>query len=326
MSPYWDCDFIQYCFVFFQRMLGFVTGHLSLSQLATDELQVFVLCLIACSCALIGPFLVLKKITMLANSLSHTVLLGIVITFLFFHNEISHTFSLKALLFASLVTAVLTSFLTQFLTQGFKVQEDASVGLVFSGLFAAGIMLVTIFTKNAHFGAEAIMGNVDALHLDDLQLSFILFIFNLVVMLLVYRKYKLIAFDEKFAKTLKIATAFWNFLLMTQVAASIMGAFRAVGVLLVLAFIVAPYLTASLYTKKLKLQIFLCMFIGCICSFIGVGIARHLLVVYDCPLSTAGIVVCLLGCSYFLSYFMLQSKKNRVLQVSEAPIKQSTLV
>src|SRR5580692_7382093 len=102
MNPYWGTDFWQFFAVFGKRMALFATGQLPFSQLASDEIQVLVLILIALSSALVGTFLVLKKMTMLANALSHTILLGIVGAYLLFAQGIGDlAIDLKTLIIAA---------------------------------------------------------------------------------------------------------------------------------------------------------------------------------------------------------------------------------
>ena len=292
---------------FIERMVFLLFGKLSASQLASDEIQVFVLILVAFSSAIVGTFLVLKKMTMLANSLSHTILLGIVIAYLFLvpflpQEKISgHAISIEILLCASLVTGLITTLLTQFLTSVFRLQEDASVGLVFTMLFALGIVLVTAFTRNAHIGTEAVMGNVDALHVDDLKLIFWIALFDLFSVVLFYKEWKAICFDGSFANTIGISNSLFNYFLMVLTSATVIGAFRAVGVLLVLAFVIAPVLTARLFCHRLKNVILCAISIGMLSSLISVALARHFLTVFQLPLSTAGLTVAVLGFFYFLA-------------------------
>src|SRR5690348_5384464 len=93
MNPYWGASFSEFILLFFHRMVQWLTGSLSLCDLASDEIQVLTLICIAFSGALLGCFLVLKKMTMLANSLSHTILLGIVGSYLLLFNSLT-TFQL----------------------------------------------------------------------------------------------------------------------------------------------------------------------------------------------------------------------------------------
>lgn len=307
VNPYSGLSFGEFFQELFIRLYGFITGKLSLDQLASDEIQIIVLIGIACSSALIGTFLVLRKMTMLANSLSHTILLGIVGAFLFTQGSLLevgghyHSINIQAMLLAALLIGILTAFLTEFLTKTARLQEDASTGIVFTSLFALGIMLVTLLTRNAHIGSEVVMGNVDALHVDDCKLVLVILALNIVLSLLFFKQYKITTFDPALAKALGISTLFFNYLLMIQASATIIGAFRAVGVLMVLAFITGPVLTARLLTHRLKTLLFAAIGIGCFASILGVAISRHLLSIYGIPLSTSGIVVCVISLLFLVA-------------------------
>lgn len=317
MNPYFNKDLFGFFSLFFRRIGEFLIGKIGIADLASDEVQVLVLALVAIASALVGPFLVLKKMTMLANSLSHTLLLGIVIAYVIlipFQTEAeahAHSISMQVLLIASLITGLVTTVLTQMLTQVLKLQEDASTGLVFTTLFALGLVLVTVFTRNTHLGTEAIMGNVDALHVDDLKLIFGIALFDLAVVALLFKEFKMIAFDPSFATAQGISSTWFNYLLMVLTSATVIGAFRAVGVLLVLAFLVGPSLTARLFTHRLKHLLLLSMGIGIFASFLSVALARHLLSVHHLPLSTSGLVATVLGAIYFLCLIFSRLKKWR---------------
>src|SRR5579872_2184905 len=293
LNPYWGKDFFQFMLILGTRFLQWMSGQLPLEQMASDEVQLLVLIGVALSAALVGVFLVLKKMSMLANSLSHTILLGIVLTYLlmlaFSSSQKSGAalIDLKTLFIAALITGAITTFFTQFFTQVLKLQEDASIGLVFTSFFALGIVLVTLFTRNTHIGIEAVMGNVDGLHFDDLKMMFFIFVLNCVITLLFFKEFKITAFDRPLAQALGLFPAFFNYLLMIQVAATSIAAFRAVGVLLFLAFLVGPVLSARLLTDSLKKLLFIAGGIGALCALVGVALSRHLLTVYQMPLSTA---------------------------------------
>ena len=167
INPYRGSGILSFFFTLIQRLFYFISGHNI--TLASDELQILLLSCVAISCSLLGSFLVLKKMTMLANALSHTILLGIVIAYLIF--SFSNGIDLKVLIIASFVSATLTAMLIQALHSLFDLQQDAAIGLVFTSLFALGILMATVYTRNAHIGVEAVMGSVDALHFDDLKIS-----------------------------------------------------------------------------------------------------------------------------------------------------------
>lgn len=295
-NPYYAQDFFGVFYVLFQRLQLFLTGKLAFADLAPDEIQMLVLSGVAASSALVGCFLVLRKMTMMANSISHTILLGILAAFLFSQNTADPFFAgtglnIKAMLLASLLVGILTTFLTEFLTKTVRLQEDASTGIIFTSLFALGIVLITLLTRNAHIGVEVVMGNVDALHLDDCKLVFIILACNALLFFLFYKEFQITTFDPAFAKAIGISPMAMNYLLMALASATIVGAFRAVGVLMVLTFITGPALTSRLVTHSLGKMLLLAVVIGVVSSIIGVAISRHLLSVHGLALSTAGIVV-----------------------------------
>ncbi|MCP5505254.1 MAG: metal ABC transporter permease [Chlamydiales bacterium] len=302
MNPYSGVSFFGFFSVMIKRVALFFRGEVS--SFASDEVQLLVLALIALSSALLGTFLVLRKMTMLANSLSHTILLGIVGAFLmsrlfFGGGEGIYTIHLPALLIGAVITALLTTFSTEFLYKRLRLQKDASIGLIFTAFFALGVVLVTVLTRNSHLGVEAIMGNVDALHPNHLKQVFYLFVFNVTIVFFFFRRLEVASFDSDLAKNVGISLLFFNYLLMFQTALTAVGSFRAVGVFLFLSFLVAPVVTARFFTRRLKPLLFLAGGIGVIASLLSVALSRHFLSVYHLPLATSGLAVVILGCLFF---------------------------
>lgn len=315
-NPYSGTNFFEFFGQLFLRLWGFLTGSFGIDNLVADEIQILVLVGVAASSGLVGCFLVLRKMTMLANSLSHTILLGIVIAFFITsrtlaEDDYSHMpINIQAMLLASLVMGLFTSFLTELLTKVAKLQEDASIGVVFTSLFSLGVILVTLLTKNSHVGLEAVMGNVDALVLKDFQLVYVILAINIFLFLLFFKEYKVTTFDAGLAKAFGFSPIFFNYLLMTQVSATTIGAFRAVGVLMVLAFMTGPVLTARMLTHSLRTMLLLTVALGSLAAIFGVAISRHFLSMYAMPMSTAGLTVCVIGAFYLIVrlYLLIPSK------------------
>lgn len=304
INTYYNLTFWNFIILFFKRLFYLVTGQISIDQLATDEIQIFVLSGVALSCALVGTFLILRRVTMLANSLSHTILIGIVLAYVFSQHgpnaagKMDGLASMQAMILASLIVGFLTAFLTEFLTKVGRIQEDASTGLVFTSLFAIGVILVTLLTRNSHIGIEAVMGNADALSSGDLFWVYVVFGANLFVFLGFFKEYILTTFDSNLALALGISPVFFSYLLMSQVSVTTITAFKSVGVLLVLAFLTGPSLIARLCTHHLKSLLILASFFGVFCVLMGVAITRHVLTVYGIALSTSGVVVCFIAILY----------------------------
>jgi manganese/zinc/iron transport system permease protein len=301
MNPYFDNNFFGFLMTLFERLIFFFQGKEL--RLAADEIQLLTLMAVSSSCALIGTFLIYRKMTMLANSLSHTLLLGIVVAYLLSEAQDFTTLSLGSFVLASFLSSLLTAGLTVFLTKTAKLQEDASTGVVFSSLFALGIVLVTIYSRNTHLSQEAVMGNVDALHISDLHLSFFVFLINLVVIFLFYKELVLTTFDPEYAKVLGVSTFLMNVIVVFLCSLTAVGAFRSVGVLMVLSFITAPPLIARVFVKTLRGMILVSCGVGCLISLIGVAFSRHLFTEAHLALSTGGVVVSLMSSLLFFVLF-----------------------
>lgn len=297
MNPYWGQDFWGFFGVLFRRM----AGQLPQDHLASDEVQIIVLLGITLSTVLLGTLLTLKKMSMMANALSHTTLVGIVISFLLFAKGPELGLNGSTLFLSATIAAVLTTLLIEWVRNTLNLQEDAAIGLVFTTLFALGIILVTVFTRNSHIGVEVITGNADALHPEDITLAWVTALIDCLAIVLFFRPWIMTAFDERLSFSMGVPIKKFHYLLMFLTALTMVSAFRAVGVLLVLAFLVGPPLTARLWTFRLTSLIGLALGFGMTASILGVALSRHLLSVHHLPLSTGGIVVSVISLQYLLS-------------------------
>jgi len=310
-NPYWGKDFFDFFSLFFQRLIN---GEIVTRGLTSDEIQIFALSLGGIGAALVGSFLIFRKMAMLANALSHVVLLGIVIAYLLvtpFSTVKFYEFNFEVLMLAALVTGILTTFVTQFVHAQLKLQADASVGLIFTTFFALGILLVTIFTRNAHIGIEVIMGNVDALHFQDLKTVFWIVFFDLFFICIFFKEFQLIAFDEGFAKSVGVSVQFFHYLLMMLVSLTVIGMFRAMGALLVLSFLVGLPLIARFFTDKVSHLLWIAAGFALLSSFLGVALSRHILSVHHIAISTSGLVVTLIGL-FFLASLCFSPKQGLI--------------
>lgn len=312
---YWGKTFVG----FFQTLVAHIgeaiQGKYHFSDLATDEIQIITLALLGIAAAIIGSFLVIRKMAMVANAISHTVLLGIIASFLILHYLFAKPFSellevdIKLLILAAIVSSFLTMAFTDFFNNTLKLGRDSSIGLVFTSLFSLGIILVTVFTKNVHIGAEIIMGNVDMLHRDDIWIALILVFLNFTSLILFFKEYLVTSFDPEFAKLSRISPVLFNYIVIFQTSLTLVGAFRAVGVVLVLALLVVPPVTARLFVSRLKQVIYLSCLISFIAAILSVALSRHVVSVYGFSLSTSGLMVTILFLIWLGSLLTLSVRK-----------------
>jgi manganese/zinc/iron transport system permease protein len=309
INPYWDTSFFSFFYTLFQRLLTF-----SFLPLASDERQMIVLGLISISCGLIGSFAVVKKMTMLANSFSHTVIIGIFFAALFasgsFQGKIL-SLPFSSLILASILTACITSGLTLLCKRLFALNQDASIGLVFITLFAIGLLLFLVYFKHSQISYEIVMGNADCVMQRDLKYAFYLLLLNLLGVCCFFAKWEMIALDSQYAKLKNIAVGFYEILYSLFLAITVLISFISLGAVLVLVFLTGPVLIARQFCHDLKKIVILSPLIGLVFSVLGVAVSRHFLSKYFFSLSTSGIISTMI----FISYICILLIKNRRTQM-----------
>ncbi len=235
----------------------------------------------AVACALPGVYLVLRRMTLMSDAISHAILPGIVLAFF-----LTESLSSPLLILAAAGTGVLTVIFVELL-QGIKlVKEDAAIGLTFPALFSVGVILISRFAGNVHLDMDAVLlGELAYAPLNRLEISGYnmgpvslyvmagILALNLTFILLFYKELKLATFDASLAATLGFAPALIHYGLMTLVSVTTVGAFDAVGSILVVALIAGPSATAYLMTDKLSRMLILSAIIGSVNAVSGYWLA-----------------------------------------------------
>ena len=238
--------------------------------------SLFVLIATAAACALLSPFLVLRKLSMVSDAISHSVLLGIVLAFFIVKDVGSPLLIAGAALFG-----VITVFAVEFLSGTGLVKNDDAVGIVFPMFFAIAVVLITKFARNVHLDTDIVlMGEVIIAPLNrteflgmDLPKAFvqmgILFIVNLLFIIIFFKELKITTFDKGFAKLAGFSSVALFYALMTLSSLTAVTAFDAVGAILVVSFLITPGAAAYLISKDLKVMIAISVGYAVINSIIG---------------------------------------------------------
>ena len=236
----------------------------------------------AVACALPGVFLVLRRMTLMSDAISHAILPGIVLAFFLTEN-----LSSPLLIVAAAGTGVLTvCFFVELLQRTKLVKEDAAIGLTFPALFSIGVILISRFAGNVHLDMDAVLlGELAYAPLNRLEtfgydlgpaslyVMGTILLLNLVFILLFYKELKLATFDASLAATLGFAPTIIHYGLMTLVSVTTVGAFDAVGSILVVALIAGPPATAYLMTDELSRMLILSAVIGSVNAISGYWLA-----------------------------------------------------
>ena len=238
----------------------------------------------AAACALPGVFLVLRRMAMMSDAISHTVLLGIVLCFF-----LTRDLASPLLILGAAITGVLTVSLVELLNRTGLVREDAAIGLVFPALFSLAVILISRNAGGVHLDTDAVLlGELAFAPFERFVVSGYdygpvalwvmggIFLLNLAFILLFYKELKLATFDAGLAAALGFAPGLIHYGLMTLVSVTAVGAFDSVGSILVVALMVAPPISAYLLTDHLPRMLGLSVLFG-VGSAIGGYWMAHLL-------------------------------------------------
>lgn len=238
--------------------------------------------LVSISCALLGCYLILRRMAMVGDAISHAVLPGIVIAFLVSGSRDSVT-----MLVGAGLIGIATTFLIEFFHKKAKLQADASIGVTFTWLFAVGVVLISLFAGKVDLDQECVLyGEIAYVPLDlwitddginmgprALYVVGAILILILLFVTLAYKELFLTTFDPAYATAIGISTTAWHYFLMGAVSTTTVASFEQVGAILVVALLIAPAATAYLITDNFKWMLLIASAIGVISSVTGYYLA-----------------------------------------------------
>ncbi len=225
------------------------------------------------ACALVGCFLVLRRMSLMGDAISHAVLPGLVVAFL-----LSGSMSIVPLFMGAVAVGLLTTFLTQTLHQYARVPSDASLGVVFTSLFALGVVLVKKYMGGLHFDVACVYeGALELVPFAEpmagmprpLFTTLLVLLLNLSVLMLLWKEFKLSSFDASLATTMGFSATAMHYLLMVLVSVTTVASFEAVGSILVVAMLIVPGATAHLLTDRLGVMLALSAAVGVAAAVLG---------------------------------------------------------
>jgi manganese/zinc/iron transport system permease protein len=239
--------------------------------------------LVAVSCGILGCYLVLRKMAMIGDAISHAVLPGIVLAFLFTGSRDS-----IVMLAGAAALGVITTFLIEFFHRQGKLQTDAAIGVTFTWLFAMGIILISWKAGQVDLDQDCVLyGEIAFISLNTVDIAgfeipkSVLIMGSVLVIIILfvsigYKELFLTTFDPGYASAIGISTVLWHYLLMGMVSLSTVAAFDNVGAILVVAFMIAPAATAYLLTDKFGKMLTLAIISGVLSSAGGYYLASLL--------------------------------------------------
>ena len=286
--------------------------------------------LCAMACALPGTFLLLRRMSMMGDAISHAVLPGLAIAFLISGSRTNIWMFLGAAL-----AGVLTALFSQWITRFGKVERGAAMGIVFTTLFAIGLVLIRKAADHVDLDAGCVLYgaleytplNMVTIFENEISLFAVpraalvigaTLLFNALIITFFYKEFKLAAFDSGLAQTQGFRPQLMHYLLMTMVAVTTVAAFEAVGSIIVIAMLIVPPATAFLLTRKLPSLIIVSLIVAVLSAILG-QIASHLPPLLGLPDTTSsGMMATTAGFLFLLAWLFgpegLIKKKSEQLE------------
>jgi manganese/zinc/iron transport system permease protein len=266
------------------------------SLLRIDNWWMITMCfLVALPCALLGAFLILRRMSLVGDAISHSALPGIVVAFAFVGD-----LSSPWLLVGAAIAGVLVTFLIEQIHRHTRIKQDAAIGIAFTSLFALGLVLIRVLLGDkVHLHQDSVLeGNVSHVAYaatvnvfgfdvpDSIIPAAIVAVVTLVLIMIFYRVLTLSSFDSGLAASFGYKPAMVHYTLMAVISVVVVSAFEAVGAILVIALLILPGATAYLCTHRLKLMLVLSVVHALSSSILGV----YLSVLFNGK-ESAGVVV-----------------------------------
>lgn len=267
--------------------------------MSREELETISLVVaVAAACAVPGVFLVLRRLALVGDAISHVLLFGIVLAYFATRDLYS-----PWLIVGAAASGVLAVALVESLHRTQLVKEDAAIGLVFPALFALGTLFASMYLRGTHLDVDAVLlGHAEwviwtpPVYVGEMYLgrqpAVIMagvFALNVALVAIFYKEMKLATFDAALAATLGFTPTILHYGLMTAVSLTTVTAFDAVGPVLVVAFLVVPAAAAYLLTDRLAGMLILSVLVAVLSAVAGVIVA------FDLGTNVAGTVASLLG-------------------------------
>jgi manganese/zinc/iron transport system permease protein len=256
----------------------------------------------AIGCGLLGNYLVLQRLSLFGDAISHAILPGLVIALIW-----SGSTNPLPMLLGAMGIGLLTALLTNLIQRVGNVPGDSSMGVVFTTLFAWGVILINQHAEKIHFDADCVLyGSLDLTVLNVVLLGGIevpkafltmMLVLSAIVLfiLLFWKELKISSFDAALATSMGINAMLMHYLLMSMVAASTVTSFESVGSILVIAMLIAPAATAHMLTDRLKTM----MFISALAAFISAACGYFLALWLNT--SVAGMIAVVAGIEFGLA-------------------------
>ena len=233
-------------------------------------------------CGVMGAFVVTRGMAFLGDAMAHAIVPGVALSY------IATGGALGAVTIGGLGAAVLAAIFIGWLTRGRRLSEDTAIGVVFAGMLALGIAIISTARNYSTDLTHLLIGNVLAVTPDDVALIAVVAVAVLVIVALLYKELLIISFDPVLARVLRLPAEGLRLLLLVLLAVTVVISLQTVGVALVVSLLVTPAATARFFARRMHTLMALSALIGAAGSALGMFVTWHLRIA-----PSAGIVLTL---------------------------------
>ena len=226
--------------------------------------------LVGVVCAVVGTFIVLRGMAFFGDALAHTILPGVAVGYLVSGG------ARETLFWWALGTSVASSLGISAISKNKKIKEDTAIGIVFAGMFALGIALISTVRSYAVDLSHFLFGDVLGVTSKNLWTIGIFVVLVIIVILAFYKEFLTVSFDPILATTLRMPVRLINTLLLVLVAITVAVSLQTVGVALMVAMLVTPAATASLLTNRLPRMMIIASSIAAASGLVGLFLSYYL--------------------------------------------------
>ncbi|MEI3607336.1 metal ABC transporter permease [Pseudogracilibacillus sp. SE30717A] len=256
-------------------------------------------------CGVIGSFIVLRGMALMGDAISHAVLPGVAISYMLGINYF----------YGAAITGVLTALGIGVISQNSRIKNDSSIGLVFSAMFALGIVLITA-AQSATDLTQILFGNVLSVRTSDMLITLIVGAIVLLSVFLFYKELLVSSFDETMAAAYGLKVRLIHYGIMVLLTLVTVASLQTVGVILVVSMLITPASTAYLLTNRLSIMIFLAASFGALSSILGL----YFSFLYNLP---SGPIIVLATTTIFIIVFLFSPRQGtfwRMLQKNKRKV------
>ncbi len=226
--------------------------------------------LVGVVCAVVGTYVVLRGMAFFGDALAHAILPGVAIGYLVGGG------ARQPLFWWALVTSVVTALGIGAVSRGTKIKEDTAIGIIFAGMFALGIALISTVRSYTVDLTHFLFGDILGVGRADLFLTALFGGLIVMVVLALYKEFALISFDPVLAATLRLPAKLLDYLLYILIAVAIVVSLQTVGIALMVAMLITPAATAYLLTNRLKQMMVLAAGVAAFSGIVGLYLSYYL--------------------------------------------------